>query len=162
MSHASTATPSQTAPRSLRRPEPGLGHDGPGFFAGLDARWERHLAGTALSCLEDGVWRRLSYGEVQKRSTRLAARLRERGHGTGEHMALLGEPSPEWGLTFLAILRAGGVAVPLDVKLEEGELVAILEDARPGVLFVSPRELERARALQARVPSIWEISMTPI
>lgn len=152
-----TACLTDRSHRPRRVPDLARADRGQGFFSLLDTRWERHLATSALSCLEEGVWRRLSYGEVQLRTTRLAAKIRERGHGTGEHMAILAEPSPEWGIAFLAILRSGGVAVPLDAKLEEEELVAILEDARPGVLFVSPDQLPRAQALEERVASIWEI-----
>jgi long-chain acyl-CoA synthetase len=55
----------------------------------------------------------------------------------GDRVALLSESRPRWALALLAIWQAGATGVPLDPRLEEAELRAILGDARPRLVLAS-------------------------
>ena len=48
-------------------------------------------------------------------------RLTERGLAPGDRVAICAENGPEWGLTYLAIMRVGLTAVPLDPQLPAAE-----------------------------------------
>ena len=58
----------------------------------------------------------LSGGEARRRALRIAAVLRGMGVGRGDRVVLRGPNGPDWGLSLLAILRLGAVAVPLDAR----------------------------------------------
>ena len=77
----------------------------------------------------------MSYSRVVRRVKRMAAGLTEQGFA-GKKIALIGETSPEWVITYLAVLATGGVAIPLDKELEieviEGFLDMVEAD---GILY---------------------------
>ncbi|OOF92826.1 hypothetical protein ASPCADRAFT_133220 [Aspergillus carbonarius ITEM 5010] len=60
--------------------------------------------------------RTVSYAELDATSTRVASQLRLRGVRTGDTVAMLLEKSIEAVVTFLAVLKAGAVYVPLAVE----------------------------------------------
>ena len=43
----------------------------------------------------------------------------------GKRVAIIGENSPEWLVTYLAAITSGGVAVPIDVALSKEQLVVL-------------------------------------
>lgn len=120
----------------------------------LDAQFERFADRRALCMKERNRWIELRYRDLQRRSAQVASVLAKAGVQNGARVAIFAESRPEWGVALLAALRAGAVAVPLDPKLTESELVPILEDCRPRVLFTSRALVEAAEALRRRVPGI--------
>ncbi|HEU0079781.1 MAG TPA: amino acid adenylation domain-containing protein, partial [Longimicrobiaceae bacterium] len=77
---------------------------------------------------------RLSYGELERRSNRLAHRLRRLGVGPEARVALCIERSPEMLVGVLGILKAGGAYVPLDPAYPAERLAYVLEDCGAAVL----------------------------
>ncbi|HET6278791.1 MAG TPA: AMP-binding protein, partial [Candidatus Polarisedimenticolia bacterium] len=62
----------------------------------------------------DGVrWRRRSYGEVHDRSLACAGMLAGAGIGPGDAVLIQGPEAADWAEALHAVLRVGGVAVPL-------------------------------------------------
>jgi long-chain acyl-CoA synthetase len=107
------------------------------------------------TCLKDGErWNTLSYLELSRRARHLSDYLIHWGLRRGDRVSILSESRPEWGVAFFSIIRAGGVCVPLDTKLTSAEMVSILSDAQPRVLFVSREFLEKGRALKTLIPTI--------
>ena len=82
------------------------------------------------------VW---TYSDLREVAIACAARLQGAGVRTGDRCAILADAGPEWCATWLGILRAGAVAVPLATHDTAAELRAILDDAAPAVLFASGR-----------------------
>jgi amino acid adenylation domain-containing protein len=78
--------------------------------------------------------RRLTYRELEDRSTRLARRLRKLEVGPDVPVGLCLERSPEMVVSLLAILKAGGAYVPLDPAFPRQRLQLMLEDAQPIVV----------------------------
>jgi malonyl-CoA/methylmalonyl-CoA synthetase len=76
-----------------------------------------------------------TYGELDRQSAALAARLAAAGLAPGERIAVQAEKSVTAMVLYLAVLRAGGVYLPLNTAYTPAELRYFLEDARP-VLFV--------------------------
>ena len=62
---------------------------------------------------EAGHWRWLSTEDMRGEIRRVALALRQSGVMPGDRVALLGEPSPHWLVSDLAIMAIGGVCVPL-------------------------------------------------
>lgn len=55
--------------------------------------------------------------------------LLKHGLKPGERFGVLGENSPDWAISYLGIIRAGLVCVPLDAMLSEAELLHILRES---------------------------------
>jgi len=124
------------------------------FFARLRATCQEHGERTALMMEQEGIHLTLTYGELWRRASRVAGALIERGIGPGERVAILSESRPEWGICLLAGLLAEAVVVPLDHMLEEGELLAIVDDSTPSVLFVSKGLYQTGKHLVERADSL--------
>ena len=100
------------------------------------------LAGTFPDAV---AWRNLADGgeltldDWHRRTNRLARGLQDLGLGRGGRVGLLiGNEEPlEWLVSYLAIHKAGAVAVPLLARLGPVELGRILEDAGASVVLCS-------------------------
>ncbi|MEU8680177.1 amino acid adenylation domain-containing protein [Streptomyces sp. NPDC048611] len=75
----------------------------------------------------------LSYGELEARANRLARLLVGRGVGPESVVAVVMERSPELVVALLAVLKAGGVYLPVDPEYPAERIAFLLEDARPAV-----------------------------
>jgi amino acid adenylation domain-containing protein/non-ribosomal peptide synthase protein (TIGR01720 family) len=95
------------------------------------AQAERTPAATAL-VFEDA---RLSYAELDARSTRLAHRLRSLGVGPEVKVGLAMERSLDTVVAVLGILKAGGAYVPLDPAYPAERIAFCLNDAAAPVLL---------------------------
>lgn len=81
-----------------------------------------------------------SYRELGTRIRRLAMGLTKVGLRPGDTAALFARNSPEWIIACLAIIRAGGVAVPLDAQMNEATLRRVLRDSRAKFVFTTSEE----------------------
>ena len=94
----------------------------------------------------------ISYGQLAARSARLAAWLQnERGLAPGARVAWLGFNTPDMLAMLFACARTGLVLVPLNWRLSDQELAAIVADAGAVLAVVDRSCAERAPAL-AGVP----------
>ncbi|HEX7238650.1 MAG TPA: condensation domain-containing protein, partial [Longimicrobiaceae bacterium] len=71
----------------------------------------------------------LTYRELDDASARLASRLRAAGAGPEVPVAVFLDRSAELGVALLAVLRAGGAFLPLDVAYPRERLEFLLEDS---------------------------------
>ncbi len=85
--------------------------------------------------------RRLRYAEAEAESARLARGLLATGVGKGERVGLLLPNRPEWLVAWLAVVRIGAVAVPLNTFFKSRELGWMLRHADVGVLLTAARFL---------------------
>ncbi len=103
----------------------------PGTVQGLfEEQARRYPDAVALVAGE----RRMSYGELARRSGSLARSLRRLGVGPEVRVGLSAERSPELVVGILGILRAGGVLVPLDPAHPAARLSLLLADSGPAVV----------------------------
>lgn len=105
--------------------------------------------------------RELTYGELDRRCSRVASLLVEQGLEPGGRVALLFENSIEVIELTFGTMRAGGVPVPLNVKLPAGRLARIVahSDAR---WLVAGGELEgRASRIREQVGATGARGPTP-
>lgn len=90
----------------------------------------------------------LSYGEFLESIFALAARLQNDGVGKGDHIAILSENSPNWGIAYLAIVRIGAVAVPILPDLPESDVHHILNEMQVKALFITQKQIEKIYELR--------------
>ena len=80
--------------------------------------------------------RSLTYGELQARSIRFANALRDRGIEHEQRIALLLNDTVDYPVAFWGAIRAGCVAIPLNIYLTLPQYAYILADCRARVLVV--------------------------
>jgi long-chain acyl-CoA synthetase len=86
--------------------------------------------------------RRLSFEEVFAARDALAAEL---GIARRDRVAICMRNRAEWMISFLAILKAGGVAVLVNSRGASGEMAAMVADVSPALVIA---DAERAEALR--------------
>ncbi len=90
----------------------------------------------------------LSYGEFLGNIFGLAARLQQDGVGKGDHIAILSENSPNWGIAYLAVVRLGAIAVPILPDLPESDVHHILNEMKVKALFITQKQIEKIYELR--------------
>jgi amino acid adenylation domain-containing protein/non-ribosomal peptide synthase protein (TIGR01720 family) len=91
-------------------------------------------AATPEALAVEGGGGSLSYGELDRRSNRLARRLRGLGVGPEVLVGVCLRRSPDLVVGLLGILKAGGAYLPLDPEYPKQRLHLMLEDASVPVL----------------------------
>jgi long-chain acyl-CoA synthetase len=94
---------------------------------------------------------RISYGELDETSNKVANVLLQLGLKKGTHVAILMSHSPEWVINFFGVIKAGGVAVLLNTALKAPELDALLLDSDSEILIT---EGEFSRTISSILPHI--------
>jgi acyl-CoA synthetase (AMP-forming)/AMP-acid ligase II len=113
----------------------------------------RRIHGGNLAVIDGDV--RLDYSDLYARCIRLATGLHALGVRPGDRVAFLSKNSHRYFEAFCAIPMYGGVIVPLNTRLAEAELVAILEDSGARVL-ITDRDPGSLRSCVEHVVSIPE------
>ncbi|MEZ5317989.1 MAG: long-chain fatty acid--CoA ligase [Vicinamibacterales bacterium] len=92
----------------------------------------------------------LTYGQLDAMANQVAHGLRALGLGPGDHLALSCPNTPHFPIVYLAILKLGGVVVPLNVLLKPAEIAYHLEDSDAKALLVFEGTPELPMAQMAR------------
>lgn len=69
-------------------------------------------------------------------------------------VAIVGETSPEWILSYFALMSAGAVTVPIDKELPAAEIASIMNTAECAFLVYSPRMEKKLDEIRAAVPGL--------
>jgi len=80
---------------------------------------------------------KLTYADLELMATRLANKLRACGVGRGDRVAVVLPNVPQWVVSYAAVMKLGAVAVPLDFRFKEEELVPIFRDAQVRTIVTS-------------------------
>ncbi len=88
--------------------------------------------------------RRITFRRFHARTEALAAGLQERGLRAGQRVAVLNHNSIELVEAYFGIMKAGGVAVPINVRLSPREVSTIIDDAEPSFLLAGADYLDKA------------------
>ena len=113
---------------------------------------DRHVAegrGGKLAYIDPE--RRLTYGELQADSCRLARLLIGRGLRREDRIAMIMLDTVEWPVVFLGAIRAGIVPIPLNTLLAAEQYAYMLADSRTRLLFVSAALLPVVRTALAQL-----------
>ncbi len=115
----------------------------------LDEMAERHDHAVALRSLTDEGLTRTTFIEWREASASCAGRLHALGLKKGDRVVLSGENRPAWPIAYFGILRAGGVAVPVDPKLRGLELANVIRSSGANIAIWGA-EVEREGGADAR------------
>ncbi|MBL8329708.1 MAG: AMP-binding protein [Rubrivivax sp.] len=114
----------------------------------------------ARPCLIGADGRCWSYGEVQDEVNRLAGVLvHDLGLVPGQRVLLRGANSPRLAMIFLAVFKAGGIAVGTMPLLRARELTVIIEKAQVTMALCDARLADELLAAQAACPVLQQLML---
>lgn len=110
----------------------------------------------ALIC--DG--QRLTYADVEAQANRLANALQAQGLQRGDRVALYLPNSVEMAISIFAVLKAGGVFVPINPTTKYDKCAYILNHCAARSLITSGRQAELVNQLLQHVPALKTVILT--
>lgn len=110
----------------------------------------KHAGKTAMVMGEH----RMSYAELDETSNKVANALIGMGVEKGDRVAMLLSNCPEFVTLYFGIIKAGGIAVPLDVRYKIDELASLFTNCQPKVLVAESNLLEPIVPVLSRFDSI--------
>jgi len=122
----------------------------------------QHADRIAMQNKTRGQWKGISYTKLWDTVEKLAAGLRGLGIKEKSHVALLGPSSPRWVVSYLSILRAGCIAVPIDKELKANELRHILDDSDAKAVFVGQSQFDLLLEIIDDLPKLKKIILLDI
>jgi long-chain acyl-CoA synthetase len=94
---------------------------------------------------------RVTYGELDENSSRVANALLKLGMKKRTRVAILMSHSPKWVINYFGVIKGGGIAVLLNTALKAPELDSLLRDSDSEILIT---EKKFSRMLSAVLPHI--------
>ena len=119
---------------------------------------------------EEGTTRTLTYAELLREVNRAAAGLRALGIGRGDRVALFMPMCPELVTAFFAIIKVGGIVLPLFSGYGADAVTTRLQDAGVKMLMTADGFWRRGQAVRmkdtadaaiAAAPSVERVIVTP-
>jgi long-chain acyl-CoA synthetase len=95
---------------------------------------------------------RITYGELDAASNRVANALLKKGMKKGSHVAILLSHSPEWVINYFGVIKGGGVAVLLNIALKAPELDSLLRDSDSQILITEKKFAEMLSSVLPHIP----------
>ena len=106
----------------------------------------------------DSVWTETTFEQTRLESYRIGAGLMALGLEKGERCALLSQGRNLWVIGELGILYAGGVNVPLSIKLEEAsDLLFRIQHSDARYIFTSEQQLPKIRKILPECPNVEKV-----
>ena len=98
-----------------------------------------------------GQWH--TYGRLDEQANQLARFFIKSGLNRGDRIALLLENSPEYVITYYAILKAGGITVALNTESTFEDIAYIVRDCCVRFLVTGPKLIWRTPAPHKDLPA---------
>lgn len=96
-----------------------------------------------LSTKGDNGWQRTTFYEARTKAKIIASALIELGVIYEDKIAILSEAKTDWIVSEIAILYAGGISVPLSIKLLPEEVPFRINHSDTKLFFISENTLEK-------------------
>jgi len=87
----------------------------------------------------------LTYSDVGIRISEVQQLLKDHGIRKGDKVAILGENSPNWGISYLSITTMGAIAVPILPDFQQSDLENILNHSESKLLFATKKQFDKLR-----------------
>jgi long-chain acyl-CoA synthetase len=104
-----------------------------------------------------GKYQGTSYRETREQVLKLAAGLLSVGMKKGDRSGLISDGRNDWIISELGMLYAGGVNVPLSIRLQENELIFRLQHSGSKYIFVSGPHAAKVEAIRGSLPEIKKV-----
>lgn len=119
---------------------------------------EKFSGNTFLLEKREGEFKPTTYSETKTLAQQFGAGLCSLGFAKKSNASILAEGRNMWIIGELGIFYAGGVNVPLSVKLEESsDLLFRLTHAEVRLIIVSDKQLPKIRAIREKLPLLKHI-----
>jgi long-chain acyl-CoA synthetase len=106
---------------------------------------------------KDGKFEGTTYSETRKKVLNLAAGLVAIGMQKGDRSGLISDGRNDWIISELGILYAGGVNVPLSIRLHENELIFRLKHSGSRYIFVSAPHAAKVETIRDSLPTVEKV-----
>src|SRR5579862_6234536 len=103
---------------------------------------ERWPGNVAVEIQREGQVEGYTYRELRHMAESISSWIRGAGFEQGARAAILADNSPRWVATYLGVIAAGCIAVPLDTSLNTDQLAKLLKDSGTSLLFCDSRHAE--------------------
>lgn len=124
-------------------------------FLDNNARYE-----TKPALIHPTSGRSCTYRELLAETEAVAAGLAALGIGKGDRVCIYLDSSPEYLISYFAVWRAGGVAVPLNIVLRRDEVRYHIDDAEAKALITSAQGWQEAQEVCAGAASLSAVVLT--
>ncbi len=106
----------------------------------------------------NGEWTETSFEQTRKMAYCIGAGLMKLGLNKGDKVSLISEGRNLWPVTEMGILYAGGVNVPLSVKLEESnDLIFRIKHSDSKYVVTSASQLPKVRKVIPECPTVEKV-----
>ena len=106
---------------------------------------------------KDGKFTETTYSQTREQVIKLAAGLVSIGMKKGDRAGLLSDGRNDWIISELGMLYAGGVNVPLSIRLQENELVFRLNHSGSKFIFVSRQYEAKIEDIRKKLPKLEKV-----
>lgn len=106
---------------------------------------------------KEGNYKGTTYQATRDQVLSLSAGLVSAGLKKGERCGLLSDGRNDWIISELAMLYAGGVNVPLSIRLQENELIFRLQHSGTRFIFVSAPYASKVEAIRDQLPALEKV-----
>ena len=104
-----------------------------------------------------GKYEGTSYKETREKVIHLTAGLIKLGLKKGDRTGLIADGRNDWIISELGILYAGGIDVPLSIRLQNNELSFRLKHSGSKYIFVSKQHQHKVEAIAHELPELEKI-----
>ncbi|MFC2170389.1 AMP-dependent synthetase/ligase [Calditrichota bacterium] len=108
---------------------------------------------TVMRVWRNGKYHEWTYNQLHQKVLAIARWLIRLGIKPGDHVAILGENTPEWEASYLGIQRVGAICIPIDRMLPAQGIRFILTESESRMLFTSTAFLKTMTEV-SEVPTI--------
>lgn len=104
-----------------------------------------------------GEYQPTTYKQTREKVLDLAAGLIELGFKKGDRAALIADGRNDWIISELGMLYAGGINVPLSIRLQNNELAFRIKHSGSKYIFVSKLHAEKVEAIRNELPELEKV-----
>lgn len=104
-----------------------------------------------------GQYAPTTYHETREKVLDLAAGLIQIGFAKGDRAGLVADGRNDWIISELGMLYAGGINVPLSIRLQDNELAFRLKHSESKYIFVSKLHAEKVEAIRSQLPGLEKV-----
>lgn len=106
---------------------------------------------------KQGKYEGTTYRETRSQVLNLAAGLVELGFKKGDRAALIADGRNDWIISELGMLYAGGINVPLSIRLETNELAFRLKHSGSKIIFVSKLHAQKVDDIRSELTDLEKV-----
>ncbi len=122
--------------------------------------WARYAPDATAIVFDGGD--RVSYGELDRWSDTVAARLRDAGVGPGDRVGIVGNNSLEWCAGSLGALKAGAIVACYNHRLVAHELRYLIDNSDPTVILTGVEHLGRLGEIEGLADRVALVSLADV